>query len=312
MSAATHDHADADARQHSLSRKFGTQRTDPTGTKTLRSQYGSQLYKRWRRVKGAVLEVTVNRDALGLRDQQAPALQQEIPPDDFPQPEEPVQVPLPGISDAFGTTPGTGVDTLAFDMTDYLDWFGSAVDRAVTSPEGWSDEYVTYAYRKGVEDATRRLAQSGVIEEGAGAVELSFDVPIHQSTIKTLLERNNRGLEGVSAATKREVGRILTDGLLEGKNAWDIGDEINDRIDAIGINRARTHAQTVVVGSYNEAALRRYEQAIGDEGDVTVLAEWTTANDDRVCPICLALEGNVYSVREAKGMMPAHPGCRCT
>lgn len=44
---------------------------------------------------------------------------------------------------------------------------------------------------------------------------------------------------------------------------------------------------------------------------VGVAVEWSTAGDDRVCPLCRPLEGVVYKVSEAHGLLPRHPRCRC-
>ena len=41
------------------------------------------------------------------------------------------------------------------------------------------------------------------------------------------------------------------------------------------------------------------------------MAEWSTAGDDRVCPLCGPLEGSVMTVKEARGLLPRHPNCRC-
>jgi SPP1 gp7 family putative phage head morphogenesis protein len=44
---------------------------------------------------------------------------------------------------------------------------------------------------------------------------------------------------------------------------------------------------------------------------VTVTAEWQTAGDLRVCPICASREGKIYTLDEVEGMIPVHPNCRC-
>ena len=42
-----------------------------------------------------------------------------------------------------------------------------------------------------------------------------------------------------------------------------------------------------------------------------VEAEFQTAGDDRVCPQCAALNGEIYKVEDARGVIPVHPRCRC-
>ena len=42
------------------------------------------------------------------------------------------------------------------------------------------------------------------------------------------------------------------------------------------------------------------------------MAEWSTAGDDMVCPSCGELEGVIMTVKEARGLLPYHPNCRCS
>lgn len=289
MSSASHDHGEV----HDA---FGVQRSDPTQTTTLRDEFGSELYKRFRRIKGLVWQGIGVEDRLGIDDGDLGANQPNPPdvPDGQPAP----QVP-PGEGGVHST---------------FIEWFDDRQSEMVIGPElpdgtRWSDEYVRHAYRKGADDASRRVAR---IDAGAsGSASVGFDVPIHRNTLETLMERNERGLEGITAETRKQVARTLADGMLEGRNPKDIARDINDRVDKIGITRARTHARTTVVGSYNEASLRRYEQMMGADAEVTVLAEFQTARDSRVCPECASMEGRRYSVREARGVIPVHPRCRC-
>ena len=44
---------------------------------------------------------------------------------------------------------------------------------------------------------------------------------------------------------------------------------------------------------------------------VKVKAEWSTARDTRVCSICAPMNGRVFDIQRIKGMIPAHPQCRC-
>lgn len=307
--STTHDHA---GHTHDA---LGVQRQDPTQTTTLRDQYRAQYHKRYRRLKGAVWQTVAEWDVLGLNDRAA-ANNDVIDPDesvDFPAPEDPPDLPGPlDPTPAALPNPEKRIDT-----DDYLSWFDTAQRRLVEGPasEGgadWSDEYVRYAYQKGVRDADHRSEQMGVISSGDAEAGISFRMPIHKQTIAEAIKRNRDGLKGVEEATTRHVRDVLTDAILEGQNAEKAARRINDRVESIGMTRAETHARTVIVGSYNEGALRRYEQTMGSDGGVTVLAEFSTANDGRVCPQCEQLEGNVYSVREAKGLIPVHPRCRCT
>jgi SPP1 gp7 family putative phage head morphogenesis protein len=77
----------------------------------------------------------------------------------------------------------------------------------------------------------------------------------------------------------------------------------------VGIKRARVLTRTEVINAHAEATLNSYTEA-GLEG-VTVNAEYTTAGDNKVCPKRRKLEGKVYTIAEARGVIPMHPNCRC-
>jgi very-short-patch-repair endonuclease len=46
----------------------------------------------------------------------------------------------------------------------------------------------------------------------------------------------------------------------------------------------------------------------GVEG-VRVMAEWVTAGDGRVCPLCAPMDGKVFTIDQIENMIPAHPNC---
>jgi len=58
-----------------------------------------------------------------------------------------------------------------------------------------------------------------------------------------------------------------------------------------------------------EGTLDRLDREGFDRVEVDV--EFSTAGDARVCPICAGLQGNTYTISEARGRVPQHPGCRC-
>jgi SPP1 gp7 family putative phage head morphogenesis protein len=68
-------------------------------------------------------------------------------------------------------------------------------------------------------------------------------------------------------------------------------------------------ARSETIRAYAESTLAEFRNW-GVEG-VTALAEFQTAHDDRVCPKCSHLEGVVYTLDEASGIIPVHPNCRC-
>jgi SPP1 gp7 family putative phage head morphogenesis protein len=123
---------------------------------------------------------------------------------------------------------------------------------------------------------------------------------------------------------------VLTTGLAEGINPKEMARRLTKELRTIQRTRAEVLARTEVINSYSEATLDRYERA-GIEG-ATVSGEFATADDDRVCPICEAIEGAEFAadaMRDATFSFessesepdrlegtypvkpPVHPQCRC-
>lgn len=64
------------------------------------------------------------------------------------------------------------------------------------------------------------------------------------------------------------------------------------------------------IGAYHDSSLIEYEAAekvIGEK----IHVQWWTARDERVCLICAARHGKIYTRAEVKKMGIPHPGCRC-
>lgn len=68
-------------------------------------------------------------------------------------------------------------------------------------------------------------------------------------------------------------------------------------------------ARTETIYAHAESTLDRFE-SVGVE-NVTADVEFRSADDSRVCPICESLDGNRYTIGEARGLIPQHPRCRC-
>jgi len=184
----------------------------------------------------------------------------------------------------------------------------------------WWTQFVEEGYRKGAgrafEDtrvAQRALATTseelsffeGTKEE---FLRQSFGQPVAIEKVKLLSSRVFTELKGINDDMAQRLTRELTEGLARGENPLTIAREINKLID-IPIKRARVIARTEIIRAHAEGQLDAME-AMGLE-DVGVMVEWSTAGDDRVCPLCSPLDGVVMKIKEARGLIPRHPNCRC-
>jgi len=282
---------------------------DPTGTLSVRQAFITELRRRFRRVKGLIRQtVGYENDALGLKqDAPDPLFANADPREDF---ESTTQRGLARqferwLAQAFAAEVLLPVDS-----------------GQVAQGEHWTGDFVRQAYITGTKQATGLLFQAG----GQGIRPLDQEEitnrPIAVDQLQTLYTKTFSNLEGITDDSAQTIREELTTGLAEGDNPREMADRLTEKVDTIESKRAETLARTEIIESHSTATLDRYEEA---GVDVVSHGVWTTADDDRVCPVCRALEGleaTVDEMRETEFQMdgvsfdvklrpPAHPNCRC-
>lgn len=300
-----HDHDTLDAQ---------SKRVDPTQTLTLRRRYERALTRRFRKVRKIVRQVVGERDALAIKpttDHHAIALATEM-----------------SVNAAFDVDP---LAPRAFEFArnkdkvkQFMRWLrklerdeileiieGAEVIEA--AEEAWQNIYIDTAYRKGLRDAYGRLKGKA---EGLGESFLSaaFHRPVHADSVGIIYTRAFSQLNGITEAMDQTISRVLARGLMDGKGPREIARMLVSEVDRIGIVRARVLARTETINAYSEASLNLYQEA-GVEKIVPEV-EFTTSGgrEDGVCRICLGLakqNDGIYTLEQARGMIPVHPNCRC-
>jgi SPP1 gp7 family putative phage head morphogenesis protein len=265
---------------------------DPTRTKTLRSDFEAELFRRFRPIKGDIREAVQEKDVLYLGTQRA----QNASPD----PREYQFLTDEQKRKRFIAWLNRRVDEGVLDVDSR---------NAVRNGSHYTDTYIRKAYSKGVQRVGTELQKQGEDVEQLTLEEL-FNKPIHASKIERLYTRGFENLEGITEEMGEQISEELADGLSKGWNPRKMASEINDRVDKIGITRARVLAQTETIHAHAEGTLDRLESEGFEQ--VQPKVEFSTAGDRRVCPICASLQGNVYTIEEARGRLPVHPRCRCT
>lgn len=283
--------------------------TDPTGTKTLRERrFIPELNRRFRRVRGLVrTTVGYENDAFGLRANAEP-----VEVFDFPT--------NPEKRRAFERWLNQALRDEVLEPTDLI---------GIRNGEHYTATYVRDSYSKALIDAGRRLREQGVDIEQQD-VETMFKMPVHRSSLKRLYTRTYGNLEDITDDGAQSVREALTEGFADGHNPNKMATRINKEVEQLNISRARVLARTETINNYSIGTLDRYQRA--GVGMVRVDAEWSTAGDRRVCPICETLEGRVMTIDEARNgnfefepaegqpaslagtyqiRPPAHPSCRC-
>jgi SPP1 gp7 family putative phage head morphogenesis protein len=127
--------------------------------------------------------------------------------------------------------------------------------------------------------------------------------------LQKLLDQANVVISRISANRLDEVAAVLADGLEEGKTPQQIAlalrGVLDDRVWAL------TVAWTETNRAQSAAALDQYRAA------GRTAKEWMTANDQRVCPICMGneMDGPIpldADFSSGEQHPPGHPRCRCS
>ena len=210
-------------------------------------------------------------------------------------------------------------------VIEYQKWLQTQVDAGLLEVSKdnlktpWLEPHIGSSYKKGilrtytdVHRADIAAAESGFgfIEGGkAQFLEQAFNSPVGQSKLRLLSTRSFSQLKGVTDEMSKEMSRVLSDGIAQGKGAEALARSLTKTVSTLERRRARVIARTEIVHAHSEGQLDAFE-AMNIE-QVGVMAEWSTAHDDLVCPMCSPMEGVVLTVKEARGAIPRHPNCRC-
>lgn len=258
-------------------------RRDPTRTTTLRARFEADATRRFKRIRSAIIEKVARENAFGLQTNRAQF--------EFTRTDDKV--------DAFMTW--LHEQEVANGLTVRP---GATVRSSANS--AWTATYVESAYQRGLQSAASKLRGAGASVSGRW-VEAAFRRPIHADRLGIAYTRTFSELKGIADAMDQQISRVLAEGLSRGAGPLDIARGIVDRVDKVGVTRARMLARTEVINAHAEASLNAYQEA-GLSG-VQVEAEWLTAAD--ACPLCVELAEKTYTLEQARGKIPAHPNCRC-
>lgn len=272
-------------------------RLDPTRTFTIRKRFVSEINRRFHKLKVAINDFMVVKDALGLKERKHLVFMAE--PREF----------------EFRTDPGK--------LQAFKDWLLIQIQIEILSERNPADPWVTGylkdAYKKGLINAYFASKQGQFFEEiSPGIGEMTRDrftrfvlgQPEIFNKLQILATRTFEDLKGVTAQMATEMNRILAQGMLDGSSPDKIAREMADRVDSLTLSRAQLIARTEVIRVHAEGQLDAFER-LGVE-QLGIKAEWSTAGDDRVCPQCSPLEGRTFTIEDARGMIPLHPNCRCS
>lgn len=268
-------------------------RRDPSQTATLRRRFERAVRRRFlsliRRITAEVLEL----DGFALEPAGLAAIATNRKRFDFPRRDEKVAAFMRWLQAA---------------QRQEILGIAEGVPLSTAAQSAWTRTYIETAYQRGIADAGAKLRAGGATVDPTW-VSGAFNRPVHADRVGLIYTRAFEELAGITEAMDKAISKTLAQGLAEGRSPRDIARQLRDRVQKIGITRARTIARTEVIAAHADATLNAYAEA-KVEG-VELEAEWSTTGDAKVCPVCERLEGRVFSLRKARNMLPAHPNCRC-
>ena len=295
-------------------------RVDPTRTLTLRNVFARDMLKRFKELTSAIRVAIVDEDVFGLSGA------------DVPRPVLIQQVSTPGAGAfAFPRNP----DKVAA----FMRWLEIQIENAILTvgefdqigiaiESAWTNKYILDSYKRGLLRGRSEMRKKGAtIPEIDLATEfvVGFGTPLHLDRLGLLYTRAFSELKGITAQMEQIISRILTQGIADGDNPRLLARKLVAAIDGTGAGelgmtdaigryipaarRAEILARTEIIRAHHQAMVQEYMN-FGVEG-VTILAEWRTAGDHRVCSRCEDREGETYTLEVAMNMIPLHPQCRC-
>lgn len=276
---------------------------DPTRTKTLRDRFVADMTRRFRVITRLITESVVTNDAFGLNQQNQPFTLEAAGPGqfDFPQNQDKLTAFMAWLQqqereNIFEIVPSERIGAAAA---------GS-----------WMNFYIDSAYKQGIRRARQEMRKEGVDLPILGnqfqdEISVAFNAPVHADRVALLYARDFSELQGITAAMDQQISRVLSEGLINGWGTERIAQSLNDRVEKIGLTRARMLARTEVIRAHHLATIQEYRNA--EIQGVRVQAEFTTAGDGRVCQICKDLARTtkgtirIYTLDEIESLIPAHP-----
>lgn len=277
------------------------QQIDPTRTRTLRAQYSRKMLQTLTALRK---EITLEIGTKNIFDL--------------------------SVKTSSPLTPSRIVGNLTFNQYRFLtdeqklkafeEWITLAIQSKILFFEGdsiWTKQYIQSAWRKGVTrawiDANRhKLLDENDFYQGTKAnfLQTAFGAPESLSKIQFLATRSFNGMKGLTDSMKSQLNFILAQGIAEGRGPRYVARLMNEQIAGMSRRRALTIARTEIIAAHAEGMLDSFERLGISEVEAEV--EFSTAGDDRVCSQCASLEGETYTIKEARGIIPVHPNCRCS
>jgi len=287
---------------------------DPTRTLTLRNRFAQDMNARFNKLKKVVKTAIIDRDCFGLNQPTTHA-------DPQPPPDRAFAFPLSQEKVVTFMTWLRRQEQLGVLAILRHPQIGTSIEPA------WTDIYINSAYGRGVTRARQELRRAGYAVptlEQTGGLASAMMGPFHSQRVGVLYSRSFSSLRGITEAMDNQISQVLARGLIDGEGPRALARKLVATIDGTGSGtlgltdtlgrfipaqrRAEMLARTEMIRAHAQGQLQEMRNW-GVEG-VHVVVEWV-AGGRNVCPACMALQGQTFSIDEAMNKIPLHPQCRC-
>lgn len=283
-------------------------RRDPTHTTSIVRRFERKIRKTSRNLQKAIREAVEEKDAWGLAPQTT-----QINLNKGDGKEGHVVRNVEREQFVF--------ETDARKLITFRDWLNEEIEAGFYALDGNGDpltaEFIGSSYRQGLSRAysdTHKEALSENLDFYRGSKEQflrdAFNQPETMNKVRLLATRSMEQLHGITDPMAQQLNRIMAEGIANGQHPRTIARTMERTVGNITRTRASRIARTEIIHAHAEGQLNAFEK-LGVE-ELGILAELSTAGDDRVCVECSSLAASgPYTVDEARGMIPVHPNCRC-
>jgi SPP1 gp7 family putative phage head morphogenesis protein len=182
-------------------------------------------------------------------------------------------------------------------------------DGTIEPKNYWLNVHVGQGYERGAKK-TRLIAERG-IKSLVGIPDYSPLLnPAHIERAEFIYTRVFNDMKNVTDTMRGQMSRVLADGMLQGLNPKDVARNMLDRVDKIGMTRARLIARTEIVESHNQASIKEAE-LLEKETGVPIKMQWITSLDGRERETHRQRHLLIYTADDALRLI-GEPNCRCS
>ena len=178
------------------------------------------------------------------------------------------------------------------------------------------------AYIKGVSRAVRTLKAKELINlsspEFAKGVESAYIRTLTQNNnIEQLKKFNSNSIGNINQTVVTKISTSVYEGIRADYNQFEIYETMRSTIQKVAVPRARTTVRTEIVRAQACGILDSFSQMGVDSVmvDIEEPPSYTTNEKTKThkeCPMCKPLKNKVFTLKEAYGIIPVHPNCRCS